>query len=454
VSSSPLAPLVGLAVLLTTSPPLSARSLNADQAVLLALEHSPELTALDCKLQEDRAGVDAALRLRNPQLRISDLRSSRLIVEPYNSGWDAGTAFEDFEVGLRWAPPNLGSWSARRARAERRVDQTAASQRQQQRDLAARVRSQHAALLNLDRQLALATTAVELRDKLRGLIARRLKAQAATALDQSLSELDYLDAVADLEQLGSQRRERYHSFLALLGQAAEADFELSDEDSTPCRLPPDTLQELVARARVGQPRLEMMEARLAEVDAELSRADLELIPWFDYVELSYMIGQGDFLSASHSERNVDTLRLRMGINLPLLDQNQSEREVLRARRSRHQAEQEAALQRLALRVRRALDQLKGQVSLYQRYSEADRDWVDKSLAQIEQALEAGEADLVQLALVQSRTLRARRAWLRTHLRCQEAHIELERLVGSDGLELSRLAPTADAPRSQGSALSD
>jgi len=422
-------PLFG--VLLVAAPVRAVDPLSADQAVKLALERSPELSALGHQIEEDRAQVDAALRLRDPQLRFTDFRSSRLLVAPSeDDGWSARKGFEDFEVGLRWSPPNLGSWDARRATAERRVDQSAASLQQERRDLVADVRTQYAAILSLDRQLELAATAVELRHQLRVLTARRIEQQAATALDQSLSELDYLDAMADREQLVSERRERYHAFLMLLGQPAEADFELSEADGTPCRDSEATLAALVVRARTQQPRLEVAQARIAEVDAELNAAYMELIPWFDYVEVSYMVGQPVRDGRPDDLYDADTFRLRFGINLPLFDYfRQPEIDGLRARRARYEDELAALEQRLDLRVRRALDDLKGRVALHQSYAAADEEWVDRSLTKVQRALEVGEADLLQLALVQSRTLRARRARLRSHLRCQQSFIELERLVG-------------------------
>jgi len=80
---------------------------------------------------------------------------------------------------------------------------------QRRRDLVASVRLAHAKLLELDQQLRLATVAIELRDQLRNLIARRLEHQAATALDGSLAELDLLAAVSDRAALSTERRDRY-----------------------------------------------------------------------------------------------------------------------------------------------------------------------------------------------------------------------------------------------------
>jgi len=62
------------------------------------------------------------------------------------------------------------------------------------------------------------------------------------------------------------------------------------------------------------------------------------------------------------------------------------------------------MQLIERRIRRAVAELNDQVALYQRYQTADATVVEASLQQIGRALEAGEADPVQMALVQSRTL--------------------------------------------------
>jgi hypothetical protein len=51
---------------------------------------------------------------------------------------------------------------------------------------------------------------------------------------------------------------------------------------------------------------------------------------------------------------------------------------------------------------------------------------------LNRALDAGEADLLQLALVRARILAARRDRPKAELGCRLTHIELDRLTGATG----------------------
>lgn len=406
--------LTGLWVLLSTE----AVALSIERAVELAVEHSPELRALAFQVAEEDALVDDALRMRNPQLRIADLRSDRLVSPAIDGRPYSSHPFEDLELGLRWSPPNLGSWAARRARAERRVDQAEAELARVRREIVARVRSLHAEVVAIDRQLELAETALELSDQLKQLTRRRLESQAATVLDQSLTDLDYLDALTDREGLESERREVYHELVGLVG-GGQQEFSIVADGQIGCGFPSEPAEFLVKTAIDRHPQLAALRARIEEVESAISETRLELVPWIDFMQLSYVLGGAS---------DPDAVRLRFGVTLPLLDWNRAEIAGLRARRNRVDAELDAYRERVTNQVRHTYQELIGSAELHRRF-EAEADLVAASMTQLRRALEVGETDLLQMALVQSRTLRARRAGMRAFLRCQQSAIELWRLVG-------------------------
>ena len=333
------------------------------------------------------------------------------------------------------------------------MDQRSARLEQARRELAANVRRLHATVLNLDERIVLSSTAVELRDEMRGLIKRRLDQHAATALDHNFSELDYLDAIADRQELESKRREIYHLLLSEVGFPHESVVDLSPDDQPKCRLLNESVETLVDRARQHNPQLEVLQARLQETEADISRTQLELIPWFDYLQLTYVLGESpntfglgsnclrpEFRSENDgrssqaipcdSPAHID---FRFAVTLPLFDWKSAEVRGLEARRAGFEDQLDAAQQGIQGRVRETMDELTSRVALYERYKASDASVVDRSLAQIRATIEAGQADLIQMAIVQRRALRTRRARLRALLRCQRTLLELAGLVGEAGI---------------------
>lgn len=430
MSSRPLATALALlGAVLVGLPAVASEPLTADQAAALALARSPALEVLQDQLVEDQVLVRTANEIANPTLRVAS-ESSELFFPAIEGRPYSADPVRNTNVALRWSPPNLSAWPTRQARAERHVDQSQAQLQQAQRDLVARVRTLHTTLLNIEQELALEATGLELRDKQRTLITRRLENQAATGLDRNLAELDYSETVLDLQELQSSQRQSYGTLLALLGVSADTQYVLVAGSNDGCTLPRQALPELFAQAHAHNPAFASIQAEIDEVDADIARAYFELIPWFDYVQLGVALGESDTRFAFGTADNKNAaLRFGLGIRFPLFNWNQDEIAVLKARRQKLEAQRRATAYDIENRVQRVVEELRGRVFLLQRHGAADQSVVDDSLRQINRALDLGEADPVQMALLQSRTLAARRAYLRASLRCQESVIELERLTG-------------------------
>lgn len=408
--------------------------LSPDEAVRLALENNPQQAVLDANLEEERAESGLALRLENPELRLGDFRSDRLI-NPLFDGSGYAAPFEDTRFGIRWKPPKLEDFGPRQRRAKARVAQRKAEQSAGRLGLAANVRALHAQLRNLQQRIALATVGQSLAEKMRETIRARASAGLSTQLDTSLSELEYLDAAADLEELRAKYRLARQEFLAVLGFPAETDFRLAPPSGAQCQAnAAKDLKEVVAQATERSPKVHAVDARIEEVEAELLGTWLAFAPWFDFVQIAYSAGEVD--DPGHA-------RVRLGITLPLFDFQRADAAVLRARRARHQAERRAAELEIGADIRRSADDLKSQAALVDLYTKSQREVLDQGLIELEQALERGDADLVEVALLRTRVLRAKRALLRTELECEEAAIKLALRTGTvlDGVTATGVNPT-------------
>lgn len=391
---------------------LSAGPLTEAEAVQRALERSPALKALEARRDEVRAQGAAAVAVKNPQFRLQNVRSDRLF---------GGTTrpLGGAELALRWEPPNPLLSLARGEEAERHVEVAGAELERARRELTAKVRALHATALGLEEQRKLAEKALEVRRQLSELARRRIAAQLAKGLEQSLADLEELEARAQLADVERDRRE------ALRGLAVEVGLGPGEMPEVvgpqlPCAKPAGALAELIARAAAGDPSLRERKARLGEVEAEKAKAARELVPWFDFVQA------GAVLATLSTEAHAE---LSVALNFPLFDWNGPRFSQLAARRARLDYEHERRTQEVRRRVEETLADLTDAVDVVARYQEAGPKVLAQSQTLLEQGLAAGEASLLDLAQVQARTHSALRAGLKAELKCRLERIELDRLVG-------------------------
>lgn len=391
--------------------------LTAEQAVAKALESSPRVKAYEERKKEALADGAVATGLKNPQFRLQSLRTDRLLApalqgQPTGDAPLGGTMF-----ALRWEPPNPMVNGARTREAEERGEEMGAMADAERRAVAAEVKTLHATVLLLDRQLELAKAAVVLRSKLAEVGQRRLAEKGARQMDSSLATLEELDARAAVLDLEHQRRESLGALAALLGHRGALELE----GGVPtCQMPPVAAAALVEQALAQHPQVKAKRARAHAYEAERSQARRALIPWFDYLQLGYTLG---------NEGNPSYGSFRFGLTFPLLDWGGDEVNRAEARKGRADSETELEEREVVQAVERALGDLNDDAALVTRFKEVEAQVVAPSQQQLARALESGDVSLVEFASVQSKTLSARKAGLKTELHCLTSLYELERLTG-------------------------
>ncbi|MGC4114738.1 MAG: hypothetical protein QM765_09040 [Myxococcales bacterium] len=256
------------------------------------------------------------------------------------------------------------------------------------------------------------------REALRAQVERRREEHAATRLDLDLMGLEVLDAATDLEELKSKRRTAHDELAGLVGVEPGVALELSTQGAPECA-EPEPLASLVERARKSSPEAHRTLARREEIDAARSRSTLGLIPWLDFVQLSY-VARGD--------NKVDYAELSFALTLPLLEWGTAERRALDARAARVAEQEKAELTDLDRRVRTARQRVVEQAGLVACYRAAEPTMAS-SVETLTRASEARELELSMLTRVEARVLKARRNHLKARMECRVAQVELERLVG-------------------------
>jgi outer membrane protein TolC len=266
--------------------------LTEAEAVATALRNSPQVKFRGHFVDEAKALTDVGLSWNNPHLRVGGMRYDELVGPVIDRRTYGDHPFYHTSVALRWSPPDLGERGARRAEGlanEANANMELAIAR---RDTAALVRRLHAQILNYDEQLTLDREVIDQRAKLRALVKSRIEQQAATLLEQSLTEVDYLDARTELAEIEVRRRAAYDELLVQLGLPAGETVQLATSNQDTCTTP-EAASKLAERAHAANPRLRLIEAQDRAVDAERTRRWLDLVPWFDYLQVGYGMAGDD-----------------------------------------------------------------------------------------------------------------------------------------------------------------
>ncbi|MCP4503713.1 MAG: TolC family protein [Deltaproteobacteria bacterium] len=411
---------VFLLMLHLSAQPVAAEvvQLSPDDAVALALAENVEHKALLIRASEEQVRASKWIQLENPELRLGDFRSDRLINPLIDgSGWD--NPLEDTRFGLRWKPPPLRWLGAEQKARNFRSKRFQADVLDGEQLLEKRVRILHAELQNLKRRVALADDAVKLASRVRNMIQRRIKANAATRLDEALSNLDYLDEVADRERLESRYRSQLSSLREMLALPLSTNISLVSPRQSMCG-PVIVEDHMLQDVSDVHPRVSALDASIREVDANLFSTYLAFSPWFDFFQLAYVPG---------GRNDPASLRFRLSVALPLFDQERDKAAMLRARRHRLVAVRNATQHGIRSKLHQSLEELHSQVEMMRIYEENAANVLATSEAILELALAGKNGDLLEVALVKNRVLRARRGEMRVFLACEKAAIEVQVLSG-------------------------
>jgi outer membrane protein TolC len=397
--------------------------LTETEAVATALRNSPQVKFRGHYVDEAKALTDVGLSWNNPHLRVGGLRYDELIGPVVDRRTYGDHPFYHTSIALRWSPPDLGERGARRAEglaneANANMELTIA-----RRDTAALVRRLYAQILNYDEQLALDREVIDQRAKLRALVKSRIEQQAATLLEQSLTEVDYLDARTEFAEIEVRRRAAYDELLVQLGVPAGETVQLATSNQDVCTAP-EAAPKLAERAHAANPRLRLIEAQDRAVDAERTRRWLDLVPWFDYLQVGYGMA---------GDNKPSYIALQFQLTLPLFDWKRPHRRALAARHEGLAERIHAEDRMLSDLVLRASAAQAEQAALVERYREA-ASVVEGGLTHLREALEQGRvSNLFEVVQLQTRLLATKRSYLRAHLECKLQKIELDRIT-SMGLE--------------------
>lgn len=408
------------ALLVLAATPALPSPLTEDQAVELALKQSPQVRFRGHFVEEAKARTDADLRWNNPQLRIEDLRYGQLLEPAIDRRTYGDHPLDHTEVAIRWRPPELGERGALRAEGRVREADKQMDLDETRRETVAFVRRLHAQILAYDAQIALGKEAVAQTAKLSALVKAKREQHAATLLDQSLADVEHLDAANHLAEAEVRRRAAYHQLLAQLGLPAGTEITLAPSAKDPCAPPAETTA-MIERARTTNPRLSLYRAELAYADAARRKSWLDLVPWFDFVQVSYGFA---------GDSTPGYVAFNLALTLPILDWKGADRRAFAARREGFLDRIKADERSLSDLVIQAAAEQAEQAALVKRYQESVA-LMEDSVKKFRSSMEQGHAtDLFEVVKLQSRLRTTQRFHLRARLECKLQQIELGRLTSA------------------------
>ncbi len=390
--------------------------LTPDDAVRLALQRSGAVQA--ARLGAERDKLRRGLSYAPFRLRVGDRSADGLFGTPHtdNNG-NAYGVLDDTFITLDWKPPNPAELTDLLADdAAAQADDLDVVDRE--RDLAAEVRTLHAQVLALRGEERLAENALAIAARLEKQTQAQLQAEAATALDARFVALRRLDAAADVEDVRSDADRAEHRLAALVGRAAP--LSLAPPATPLCAGAPADVNALVRRARTQSVRLQALKARR---DRAHIQASLAWAAWAPYVE--------DVLVGYYDEPldKQNSVRARLSIALPFLEPLSDTGRAAAIDEQRIDALYADAARELEADVRSAFDRLQGAAALVKLYEDSQKEIVEEGLADVQRALDAGQADVVRAAEVQARAVSAQRGLVHARARCDAAAVDLMRFTG-------------------------
>jgi cobalt-zinc-cadmium efflux system outer membrane protein len=282
----------------------------------------------------------------------------------------------------------------------------------------ARGRATYVAALLAAAQLEGARRLEELATQLETSVKTRVSTGAASDIDLSLATLERSRIQRDRYEFVQAAAEALAELRTLLALAPGTPLQLTTPLAAPAGTPP-ALGAALARAESRRAELLALDAQRAELDAAITRLRREAVP-----------SPTVFLDLERDRPGEMFVRAGLAIPLPVARRNQGPIAMARAQRSQVEVERELGAREVALEVERAWHAAttrRAQVELDQKEVVPA---AEAALDLLTQGWRAGKFDLFRIIQASRESGDARRRALADLGRLWEAHIELDRAMGT------------------------
>ena len=380
-------------------------SLTLDQALALARERGPRILAAAARVDEARGRLTSASVLLRENPVFEGGAGQRYSDEGDTFAASAGI-HQSFEVG--------GQRRARIAGAEAAIDRASTGRDDSMRQLLRDVGRGFYAGLHAEQMVRVAVSSEEIANEVARIADRRHRAEDVPILDVNLSRAAVARARAEREAAEAERASALGDVRVLLGMDASERLNLTGALQDRLNVDPVALLAGVD----DRPDLRVLEARLAEAEAELRLARGEA--WPD-------LGLG--ARYERDERD-DVVLAELSFALPVFDRTQGAQAEARARANRLRSQLDSARRAAGVEVQTALEVHARRVKAADDLETLALPLLDENESLARRSYEAGEMPLAELLLVRRETLDTRREYLDRLLDAAVASLELQASAGA------------------------
>lgn len=387
-------------------------TLTVDRAIALAKKNSSRLLALQAAAAAAEANIAAADRIKNPELRVSQIRLQELLANT-----------PQVRTALRFFPERPGAVAADVAEARAKHALALANLRAEELTIEDDVRWAFDDVALLDAEIAALNAMAEVRRSIAKHLQSRVAGGESTSLEETLANLSAIETDSDAERQSAQRKQAMASLLAVVGIMSITNIEIKN-DPTLAWPPPDlpSEQTLVERALKRSPEVAVAAARLDATDARAFAERAKRFPWFSFLEVGY-----EFAPKSNPGY---AWTFQGGMDLPIFDTNRKGIAASDAGKTAALRTFEAEVERVANDVRARLRDVRAAEELVTHYRERALPLSEKAEKQAQQALEARNIDTLRALSIAEKRAVVHLRLVQLIRRYRTAISELRRTSGS------------------------
>ncbi|MDC3960286.1 TolC family protein [Polyangium jinanense] len=401
----------------TSTPDAAPRVLTVEDAVVLAKKNSAQLSALEAGAATAEAGIAAANKHTNPELRISQIRLNQFVEgEP------------QIRTAVRFSPDRPGDVDAEVAEARAEQAEAQAEARAEEITIEADVRWLFDDVALIDAEIAAARAVAEARRALAAQMKNRLAAAEATSIDEAMAELAAVEAESDLAEQQAHRREVLGELLDRIGLEPGASVEVVGEP--PLAWPPPDLpseQALIEEALRRRPEVAIAAARIDAADARAYAERARRFPWFSFVELGYQFTPGT--PATPGTLTGLAWTFQAGVELPIFDTNRAGAAAAGAAKTSSERALAGEVEQVAREVRARLREAEASRALVTEFRTRALPAAAQAGTASKRALEGRNVDVVEALSVDAQRVKVELRLLALVRRYRTAVSELRRAVG-------------------------
>jgi cobalt-zinc-cadmium efflux system outer membrane protein len=366
---------------------------------------------MHARAQVAEAVTEEEGQLENPELRISGIQLDDILQDK-----------PKLDLGLRISPARPGEIDAKVAAARAEASAVRAEAKMEENLAEAEARWMFANVLLFDAEIEAAEAEAAARKKLADVTRARVERALATRVDEAFAALEREEAAEEAADLKAQREVALGALLDRLGLPPSSKVRLVGDPIDPASLPALPEEEaLVEAALAARPELAAAAARMDVAGANAYIERTKRWPWISFVQLGY-----DF---EPSVREGLGWTFAAAVELPLFSINTGG--VLRADAQKVEARRvfEAEVSRIVAEVRARHREARTARDLVRSYRDRAVQAADSASEAVAAALDAGQSDLVEMALVERQRSATRRQRLKLLRRYHEALAALSAAVG-------------------------